>query len=52
MEISFNFDLERMKRAVESPTIRIPEGLTREEKRKYILEKIHEIEEVDIEEKE
>ena len=38
-ECSFNFDLERMKAAVESPAIEMPSGLTREEKRMFILDK-------------
>ena len=33
----FNFDLERMKRAIESPTIELPKNLTREEMRLFIL---------------
>ncbi len=31
----FNFDLERMKEALESPTVELPEGLTFEEKRDF-----------------
>lgn len=34
----FNFDLERMKQAVAGPSIRIPMGLSREERRAYISE--------------
>lgn len=30
-EVPFNFDLERMKKAVESPVVMIPKGLTSEE---------------------
>lgn len=37
---SFNFDLDRMKLAVSSPKIQVPEGLSLEEKRLFILEVI------------
>lgn len=30
-EVPFNFDLERMKKAVESPSIMLPTGLTSEQ---------------------
>ena len=33
----FNFDLDRMKKAVESETIRIPSGLTREQLLDFII---------------
>ncbi|MNQ26051.1 hypothetical protein D3C85_392770 [compost metagenome] len=36
----FNFNLERMKAAVEGPTIQLPSGLSREERRKFIMERI------------
>lgn len=36
----FNFDLDRMKKAVEGPTIQFPLGLSREERRKFILDNI------------
>lgn len=36
-EISFNFDLERMKKAIAGPSITIPPGLSREEMRWFIL---------------
>ncbi len=36
-ECYFNFDLERMKEAVESPAIELPKNLTREEMRLFIL---------------
>lgn len=32
-----NFDLERMKKAIAGPSITIPPGLSREEKRWFIL---------------
>ena len=32
-----NFDLERMKKAIEGPYITIPEGLTRKQIREFIL---------------
>ena len=35
-ESHFNFDLERMKKALEGPTITLPRGLTREERHWYI----------------
>lgn len=35
-EPHFNFDLERMKKALEGPTLTLPHGLTREERRWYI----------------
>ena len=33
----FNFNLERMKEALDSPTVELPEGLTFEEKREFLL---------------
>ena len=30
-DYSFNFDIDKMKEAIESPSITIPEGLNREE---------------------
>jgi hypothetical protein len=36
-EYYHNFDLERMKEALESPTIELPEGLTFKEKREFLL---------------
>jgi hypothetical protein len=35
-ESSFNFDLERMQKSVSAPKLKIPRGLTREERRKFI----------------
>ncbi len=32
----FNFDLERMKKAVESPSVELPEGLTFEEFEEFL----------------
>ncbi len=37
---SFNFDLDRMKLAVSSPKMQVPESLSSEEKRLFILEAI------------
>jgi len=34
---SFNYDLDRMKKSLEQQFIRLPAGLTREERRQYIL---------------
>ena len=39
---SFNFNLERMKQAVEGETISIPTGLTREERREWIRDRLKE----------
>lgn len=30
-DYSFNFDIDKMKQAIDSPSITIPEGLTRDE---------------------
>lgn len=35
-EPQFNFDLERMKKALEGPTLTLPHRLTHEERRWYI----------------
>jgi hypothetical protein len=35
---NFNFDLDRMRAAVGGSTIRIPAGLSRQERRKWIFE--------------
>ena len=32
------FDLDRMKNSMSSPSILVPQGLSREEKRKFILD--------------
>lgn len=40
----FNFDLEKMRAAVESPTISFPPGLTGEQRREFIRERLAEIE--------
>ena len=40
----FNFNLERMKQAVEGETISIPTGLTREERREWIRDRLKEVE--------
>lgn len=37
-ESNFNFDLERMRMAVSGGSIRIPSGLSRVERRKWIFE--------------
>lgn len=39
-----NFNLERMKQAVEGETISIPTGLTREERREWIRDRLKEVE--------
>lgn len=39
-----NFNLERMKQAVEGGTISIPVGLTHEERREYIRDRLEEME--------
>ena len=38
MDKPVNFDLERMKRAVEGPYITIPKGMKRDELRKWLSE--------------
>lgn len=35
-DYQFNFDLDRMKKAVEGPSIEIPKVLSREELREYL----------------
>lgn len=45
IEYPFNFDLERMKQAVEGGTIRIPQGLSREERREWIKSNLGKTEE-------
>lgn len=35
-DVPFNFDLERMKKALEGPSLTLPHGLTHEERRWYI----------------
>lgn len=42
-ECQFNFDLERMKKAVEGPSIELPKGLNREELREYLKKRAEEI---------
>lgn len=37
-ESNFNFDLDRMRTAVGGGSIRIPSGLNREERRRWIFE--------------
>lgn len=39
----FNFDLERMKASLESGTISFPRGLTGEERRAFLRERLAEI---------
>lgn len=39
----FNFDLERMKKAVEGPSIELPKGLSREELRECLKKRVEEI---------
>lgn len=36
-DIPFNFDLERMKKAVESPSIMLPKGLTSEQIEEFLM---------------
>lgn len=48
MDNNFNFDLERMKIAVESPTIQLPKGLSREDLRKYLKERVEELEKKEV----
>lgn len=43
MKEQVNFDLERMKKAVEGPFIRLPSGLTREQRRTWVKEKLKEL---------
>ena len=38
-----NFDLERMKKAIEGPFIQLPAGLTREQRRAWVKEKLKEL---------
>lgn len=42
----FNFDLERMKRAVEGPTISFPRGLTGAQRREFLRKRLAEIDAV------
>lgn len=39
-ENQFNFDLERMKRSIESGTISFPRGMTHEQRRQHVLEQL------------
>lgn len=36
-DVPFNFDLERMKKAVESPSIMLPKGLTSEQIEEFLM---------------
>lgn len=38
-----NFDLERMKEAIASPRIQLPEGLSRAQRRDWVREKLKEL---------
>jgi len=37
-ELSIKVDIERMKQALSSKSIMVPQGLTKEEKRQFILD--------------
>lgn len=37
-ELSIKVDIERMKQALSSESIMVPQGLTKEEKRQFILD--------------
>lgn len=39
----FNFDLDKMKAALEGPTISFPRGLTGEQRREFIRKRLEEI---------
>lgn len=43
MSEPFNFDLDKMKAAVDSETISLPPGLTGEERRAFIKKRLAEI---------
>lgn len=43
----FNFDLERMKKAVEGPTISFPRGLTGAQRREFLRNRLAEIDAAD-----
>ena len=36
-DIPFNFDLERMKKAVESPSVMLPKGLTSDQIEEFLM---------------
>ena len=38
-----NFDIERMKKALEGPSITVPKGLTHEQRRAYVKAKLAEL---------
>lgn len=42
-ECTFNFDLEKMEKALNSGTISFPRGLTGEQRRAFIREQLREI---------
>lgn len=42
-ECQFNFDLDRMKKAVEGPSIELPKGLSREELKEYLKKRAKEV---------
>lgn len=46
-EYTFNFDLEKMKEAMSSPTISFPPGLTGEQRRAFIRKRLKEIDNQD-----
>lgn len=36
-DIMFNFDIERMKKAVESPSVMLPKGLTSDQIEEFLM---------------
>lgn len=42
-ECRFNFDLEKIQHAVNSPTISFPKGMTGEQRRVFLRERLNEI---------
>ena len=45
-ECTFNFDLEKMEEALNSGTISFPRGLTGEQRRAFIRERLREIDDL------